>query len=378
MRHIALLIPTLDQIGGAERQVMLLAKEFVRRNWRVTVIALSGTGGDAADEVIAAGVSFHSLEMRKGLADPRGWLRFRRWLRHELPDVVHAHLPHAAWLARWSRLATPMRVLIDSIHSSGTGRIGRKLGYRVSAGMTDEITAVSPAAADAWLSAGLVVRQTIKIIPNGIDFEVWKPDPDIRRKVRDELRLTDEFLWLAAGRLETVKDYPTLLRAMAAIPYRSCLVVAGAGKLADELAQYAIELDLGKRVRFLGFVPNVLRWMQAADGFVLSSRWEGLPMAVMEACACARPIVATAVPGTLAILVDDDTGLLAEAGSVSSLAKRMTELMAMPMEARAAMADRARRSVVERFSIESVSNRWESLYESVLERNPEPLALGSR
>src|ERR1019366_8089407 len=140
MRHVAFLIPTLDQIGGAERQVILLAKGFVLRNWRVSVVALAGTGGAAANEVTAAGAAFHSLAMRKGLADPRGWLRLRRWLRQQAPDVVHAHLPHAAWLARWSRLATPVRVIVDSIHSSGTGGLARKLGYRASARMTDEIT----------------------------------------------------------------------------------------------------------------------------------------------------------------------------------------------------------------------------------------------
>ena len=378
MRHVAFLIPTLDQIGGAERQVILLAKGFVLRNWRVSVVALAGTGGAAANEVTAAGAAFHSLAMRKGLADPRGWLRLRRWLRQQAPDVVHAHLPHAAWLARWSRLATPVRVIVDSIHSSGTGGLARKLGYRASAGMTDEITAVSEAAAEAWASAGLVARQVIKVIPNGIDFGVWQPDPEVRLKVRHALGFTDEFVWLAAGRLDAVKDYPTLLRAIAAIPKHTCLVVAGAGKLEAILCQHAIELNLGDRVRFLGFEPNMLPWMQAADGFVLSSRWEGLPMSVIEACACGLPVVATAVPGTRDVIADNDTGLLAEAGNVSALARKMTALMLMPVEARSAMAERARRSVLERFSIESVLDRWESLYEGVLERNPKPRHWGSR
>ncbi|HMD76301.1 MAG TPA: glycosyltransferase, partial [Terracidiphilus sp.] len=105
MNHVALVIPGLDRIGGAERQVILLAKGLRRRGWRVSVVALSGAGGDVAAELIASGAVFLSLGMRKGLADPRGWIRFNGWLRRESPDVVHAHLPHAAWLARWSRLA---------------------------------------------------------------------------------------------------------------------------------------------------------------------------------------------------------------------------------------------------------------------------------
>ena len=98
MRRIALVLPGLDRIGGAERQVMLLARGLNRRGWQVTVVALSGTGGDAAGELVADGIPFLSLEMRKGLADPRGWIRFHRWLLRERPHLIHAHLPHAAWL----------------------------------------------------------------------------------------------------------------------------------------------------------------------------------------------------------------------------------------------------------------------------------------
>src|ERR1035437_7939965 len=156
MRHVALVIPGLDRVGGAERQVILLATGLVQRGWRVSVVALSGTGGSSAQELRDAGAAFLSLDMRKGLADPRGWVRFHRWLKEKRPDVVHAHLPHAAWMARWSRLGTPVRVVVDTLHSSSTGTWGRRLGYRWSAWLTDKVTAVSQAVADAHLSAHMV------------------------------------------------------------------------------------------------------------------------------------------------------------------------------------------------------------------------------
>ena len=135
MSHAAIAIPGLDRIGGAERQAMLLAKGLRRRGWRVSVVALSGSGGAAATELRDAGVAFMSLEMRKGLADPRGWIRFNRWLWRERPDVLHAHLPHAAWLARWSRLAAPVPVVIDTLHSSHTGELGRVSATAAAAGL---------------------------------------------------------------------------------------------------------------------------------------------------------------------------------------------------------------------------------------------------
>lgn len=376
MNHIALLIPSLDRIGGAERQLMLLAKGLLKRGWRVTVVALSGSGGNAAAELAAAGAGFVTLEMRKGLADPRGWLRFHRWLQREAPDVVHAHLPHAAWLARWSRLGAPVRVVVDRLHSSSTGSLGRRLGYRWSDCLPDQVTAVSDAVARAHLSARMASTEKLIVVPNGVEVEAWRPDASVRASLRRELGIGDEFLWLAAGRLEPVKDYPTLLHAFAHLPPCARLFVAGVGPLLDELRQLATQLGVESRVRFLGFELDLRRWMQAADGFVLSSRWEGLPMAILEASSCALPVAATDVPGTRETIVDGLTGLLATAGNVKALAEAMTTIMRTPPEKRAAMGHRARQHIVEHFSLESALDRWEALYGEGLRLNPTPRRWG--
>lgn len=213
--RIALLIPTLDRLGGAERQVMLLAKELAARGWDVTLIALSGSGGLAAQELTVAGVAFFSLKMRKGLVDPLGWWTLRRWLSRNRPQVVHAHLPHATWMARWSRLLAPHATIIDTIHTTDTGTWGRQFAYRWSDWLPDRVTTVSHAAAVSYISAGLVRPTHLTVLPNGIDTEHWRPDSSTQRHLRRELGLRDEFLWLAAGRLEPAKDYPTLLHAFA-------------------------------------------------------------------------------------------------------------------------------------------------------------------
>jgi glycosyltransferase involved in cell wall biosynthesis len=369
MNHVAVAIPGLDRIGGAERQAMLLAKGLRRRGWRVSVIALSGTGGSAATELRHAGVDFLSLEMRKGLADPRGWIRFQRWLWRERPDVLHAHLPHAAWLARWSRIAAPVPVVVDTLHSSHTGTLGRRLGYACSRWLTDRVTAVSDATAAAHLAAGMVSENQLSLIANGIEMDAWRPDAAVRAAARRELSLANEFIWLAAGRLEAVKDYPALLRAMASLPGETRLLILGSGPLERQLRELTARLGLTKRVCFLGFEPNVKRWMQAADGFVLSSRYEGLPIVLLEAGACKLPAVATDVAGTREVVVHGETGLLARPGDAGAICAAMTNLMQMPHEDRRAMGERARRRVVERFSLETVLDQWEELYAGLLERN---------
>lgn len=368
MKHIALLIPTLDRIGGAERQVILLAMGLVRRDWRVTVIVLSGSGGAAAEEIRGAGIEFASLRMRKGLADPRGWWLLSRWLIRNRPDVVHAHMPHAAWMARWSRLFAPACVVIDTIHTSVIGTRGRQIGYRWSNWLTDQVTAVSEAAAEAYRTAGMVSIERLATLPNGVDTEHWRPDPTIRASVREKLGVIDEFLWVTAGRLAPVKDYPTLLRAFKMQRGPARLVIAGDGSLDRPLQQLVFELRIEHRVRFLGFKEDLRRWMQAADGLALASRSEGLPMTLLEAAACAVPCVATNVAGSPEALVHGETGLLARAGDANDFAEAMRKLMEMPPEVRSAMGERARQFVTERYGLESVLDRWEKLYEELLQR----------
>src|SRR5208337_1686245 len=368
MSHAAVMIPGLDRLGGAEQQAIALAKGLRRRDWRVSMVALSGTGGDAAAELEGAGVRFLSLQMRKGLADPRGWLRFHSWLRRERPDVLHAHLPHAAWLARWSRLAAPVPLVVDTLHSFSTGTRGRHFGYACSRWLTDHVTAVSEAAAASHLAAGMVSESKLSVVWNGIDIDRWQPDAQERARARAELGIADEFLWLAVGRLEALKDYPCLLRAMARTPARTQLLVLGAGPREGRLTELAEWLGLKRRVRFAGFEPNVVRWMRAADGFVLSSRYEGLPMVLLEAGACGVPVVATDVPGTREVVVEGETGWLTPAGDAQELAMTMMKLMRMSPDVRLAMGEQARRHVAEHFSLEAVLDRWERLYAELLER----------
>src|SRR3569833_1513966 len=150
---------------------MLLATGMARRDWRVTVIALRGNGGQAAQELSTANVSFLSLEMSRGLVDPRGWRRLRRWIDAAQPEIVHAHLAQAALMARGIRPLAPVRVLIDTIHSPATGSLMRRLAYRTTSGLPNLVTAVSQACAQPWLSARTLRRSELAVIPNGIDTE---------------------------------------------------------------------------------------------------------------------------------------------------------------------------------------------------------------
>lgn len=378
MSHAAFVIPGLDRIGGAERQVMLLAAGMARRGWQVTVIALTGEGGNAAEELAHAGVSFLSLHMRKGVADPRGWVRLNQWLRANRPDILHAHLPHASWMARISRAFVPVRVVLDTIHTSAVAPPARRMAYRLTARLSDCVTAVSSGVAAACRADGIAKSERIVVLPNGIDTAAWAPDSVVRAQVRKELGVQDDFLWCAVGRLEPVKDHALLLRALAGLPVRAHLVLGGSGPLEPELRSLARELRLETRVRFLGFQSDPRRWLQAADGFALTSRWEGLPMSLLEAGACGLPCVATDVSGVREIVDHGVTGFVAARGDVGSFRAEMMRLMSAEPAERFAMGTRARRRIVEHFGIEVVLDGWERLYREMLADRPEPNRLASQ
>lgn len=376
MKHVAFLIPTIDRIGGAEMQVISLAIGLAKRGWKTTVIALSGIGNDTVNQLKSANVGFLSLGMRKGLVDPRGWIRLHRWIKEHQPEIIHAHLPHAALLARWTRIGSPVRVLIDTIHSPATGGTARQLGYRISSALPDVVTAVSPSAAEPWLASAAADRAKLAIVPNGIDIDRFKPDGEVRIEMRRELGVSDEFLWLSVGRLDPVKDHATLLRAFSKLPENARLIIAGDGPLRIPLNTLTGELDPGSRVRFLGFVPDILPWLRAADGFVLCSRWEGMPIALLEACACELPSVITIIAGAREVLPGLPDALAAPVGDSDALSASMQHLMRLSPVDRRALGRCARNTVSETLSLDAALDRWEALYDKALTASPHPRRFG--
>jgi glycosyltransferase involved in cell wall biosynthesis len=361
MKHIAMLIPTIDQIGGAERQVLLLAKALAARDWRVTIIALSGSGQDEAKALAESNVDYLSLEMRKAWIDPRGWMRYLAWHRQHRPEIVHTHLPHATWFARWIRLLAPVRVLMDTIHTSKIGRSLWRLGYQFSSPLTTHITCVSEAVANSAWHAAIVTKNKLSVLFNGIHLPPESRQPDHQG-----------FHWIAIGRLAPVKDYPTLFRAFAELPSTARLTIAGSGPEELRLKEVAANLGIGERVNFAGFQSNIEPLLANSDAFVLSSLWEGLPISILEAQSAGLPVVATDGAGTREALINNQTGLLVPVGDSTALAAAMTTIMNMPSHDRQAMGASGRKFVAEHFAITVITNNWEHLYRQLLQANPRP------
>ena len=367
--RVVLLTTNLAE-GGAERQVASLARGLVSRGWETQVISLVEPSA-FQEELRAAGVPVFSLRMQPGCPDPKGYLRLLELLRRIRPQILHCHMFHANLLGRLSRLLCPVPVLISTLHSMAeTGQASHSMFwrdkfYRWTDSLSGVTVAVAQAVAERHADAGAVRRSKLRVIPNGVDTTLFRPDAERRRLARRALGFGDEFLWLAAGRLMWKKGHGVLLEAFASVS-QGVLLIAGSGPLEERLRQRAEEL--GVNVRFLGHRRDMADLMRACDAFVHASVVEGLPMALLEASATGVPCVATRAGGAGEVVIHGLTGFLVEPGDPASLAGAMKKLAAMPAEERRRMGEAARAHVLARFEIESVISQWEALYRELESR----------
>jgi glycosyltransferase involved in cell wall biosynthesis len=213
-----------------------------------------------------------------------------------------------------------------------------------------------------------VERGKCVVITNGIETADFVPNAERRAAMRAQMGVAGEFVWLSVGRNTTAKDMPNLLQAFGSA-WRTApnmqLWMAGDVPGDGKKTAVAISMPNGAvdAVRWLGLRRDVPALLDAADGSVLASAWEGMPLAVGEAMAMEKPVVATDVGGVRELA--GDTGVLVPAKNATALAAAMLAMMRRPMEELSAMGRAARERIANDFSMDAKADEWEALYRSV-------------
>jgi glycosyltransferase involved in cell wall biosynthesis len=372
-----LFLSTSMGMGGADQQLLSAAQVLRTRGHEVLIVSLTPLGPMGL-EARRAGLPTESLEMRRGIPDPRGLVRLIRLVRTWRPDVVHSHMVHANLMARALRLLVPVPVMVSTIHNIHEGGPLWMAAYRMTNGLVDHMTIISEAAADRFITEGIVPRDLLTVVPNGVDTDrMQHVPPGTRQVLRRSIGLGPEFVWLAVGRFEVAKDYPNLLRGFARVRQhqpQAVLLLVGHGSLQQETEALTQELGLASAVRFLGVRSDVPAVMSAADGYVMSSAWEGMPMVLLEAAAAGLPIVATMVGGNPEVVRNEETGFLVPARDPEALGLAMLRLMGLSEAQRRAMGERGREHVRTHYGLNRVAERWERLYWEVVARKGLTLA----
>lgn len=354
--------------GGAETQVVELARRFKDRGAVVEILSLMDADG-LTDRLAERGIPWTSLGIARGAWwSPRLVTGVVEVYRRFRPDVVHSHTLPANFACRAARVVQPVRVLITSAHNLTEGGPARMAFYRMTDMLADVTTNCSLSAVERYVRIGAVPAHRIRYVPNGIDVSRFAPDKSARARVRAELGIGENaFVWLAVGRLTEQKDWPNALDAATrALRAGDRLLIVGTGELEEEVRKGVAARGLEKRVALLGVRTDVADLMRAADAFLMSSAWEGLPIVLLEAATCGLPIVATRVGGNDQVVRDGETGVLVEARDSAALAAAMDRLRKMDAAERAVMGARGRAHVERTYGLDAVIAQWDALYAEFL------------
>jgi glycosyltransferase involved in cell wall biosynthesis len=353
-------------MGGAERQVLALARRMAQRGHAVALMVLR----PRLDEEWPTTLEVVHLDMRKNpVSAIRALMRGRGFLRKFHPDLVHSHSFHANIFARLLKVLVPAPVVVSTVHNVYEGGWARMLAYRLTDCLSNRTTAVSAAVAERFMRLKAVPPAKCVVVTNGIDTSEFSARAERRVLTRTAMEVKEEFVWLTAGRIAPAKDYPNLLRAFAlvrAVRPEAQLWIAGGGSSAGvkQFSVFGVERGLVQQARWLGLRRDVPALLDAADGFVLASSWEGMPLAVGEAMAMEKPVVATDVGGVRELV--GDAGVVVAAGDSAALGEAMLALMQGSDAERKCVGDRARARIESSFSMDARADQWEVIYETVL------------
>ncbi|MDR6553875.1 glycosyltransferase [Paenibacillus qinlingensis] len=363
MDKIIFILTGLDY-AGAEAQVIQLAIGLQLRGWLVQVISMIKPTA-YVEELDELGIELFTLNMKKGIPDPRAINKLKQIIQKFNPDIVHSHMIHANILARVTRVFVKIPVLVSTAHSNNEGGKTRMLLYRATDSLCEITTNVSQDAVQSYIQKKACPANKIMFVPNGINLKQFNKNEQDYTDIRSELGLKDEFVWLAVGRLVEVKDYHTLVTAFSEIVKRNShcrLIIVGEGILRATLEAYVRSLHMENHIKFLGIRKDIPRLMNASDAFVISSIWEGMPMVLLEASASELPMVATDVGGNGEVVEEEVSGYLARPIDAPDLSQKMQKMMSLTKEERTVMGKKGREFVLAKYDINAIILRWESIY----------------
>lgn len=355
-------------IGGPAQQALFLARALAPEH--PTTLA-AGRPEPREGELDDPGVPVERLSLVRPLAparDARALLEARSLLSRLRPAIVHTHMAKAGSVGRTAALTVrPRPLLVHTFHGhvlAGYFRpavtrafleVERRLARR-----TDALVAVSPQVRDELLRLGVGTPEQYRVVPLGLDlarFAAATPTGALRERigVGDTVPLVG-----AVGRLAPVKNLELLLQAAARLPEVHVALV-GDGEERARLEALAAGLGLRERVHLTGWAPDVAAALADLDVVALTSRNEGTPVALIEALAAGKPVVATDVGGVPFVVRDGVSGRLVPPDDPGELAAAI-EAALRDGASSAAMAEAGRADVLARFTRERLAEDVRALY----------------
>jgi len=352
--------------GGGEEALVGLLPELKRRG--LECVAAVGDDGPAGPRLQSLGLDVRKLDLMGSRFDPLAAKRLHRLVREVAPGLVHNHGTRAAFFSALAGMAPGFPVSIYTVHGlsyrkqvAALARPALFAAERIACRGATGVVSVSATDLDDLVARNYVARGNALHVQNAVNTERFSPGD--RSLARRRLGLSDEaFVVGSVSRLVRQKSLADLVDAVASLP-DAVLVVAGDGPERRALEERARKL--AGRAVFLGERNDVPDLLPAFDLFALTSRWEGEPIALLEAMAAGIPSVATATTGSREVLEASGAGVLVPIGSVAEIAEAISRLRGNPEERRAMSL--AGREAVRSRSYAAVAERLIPFYERFTE-----------
>jgi glycosyltransferase involved in cell wall biosynthesis len=376
-------------IGGPSIQAIALSDRLTARGFTTRLVhgALGNGEGDMGYLLRPSASVEYVPSLRRDIApasDVRAFGRVLGMIREFRPQIVHTHMAKAGAIGRLAALAynrtsgRAARVkLVHTYHGHvlegyfGAGKTAVFVGIeRLLANATDRIVAISPAIRDELLLQHRIGRaEQYRVVPLGFDLtSLAAIDETARLAARAALGIpTGAHVVSTVGRLTAIKQHHLFLETARLVANQgpaALFLIVGDGELRAALEQTARDFGLADRVRFLGWRRDLATIYGASDVFLLTSRNEGTPVALIESLAAGVPGVSTDVGGVRDVITND-VGALAPYDDAAALATAVATLLGDPARRRV-MGDRGRAYVVAKYGIGRLVADVEALYRELL------------
>ena len=341
------------QFGTLEEQICILAPKIEQDGGKLITLFSANTSGPL-DEYSARGIDAHYLNLTR--FDPATLIALVKLVRRYRIDVVHWNMLEPirnSYLWALTLLCPTVRHwMTDHVSRPVPVQLGGNgLGARIKRLLTrryDALFCVSRFNRDCLEQQAIGTRLVTQY--HFVNTERFRPDPAIRRKVREEQNAGDKLVAILVAYLIPEKGADVALEALAKMPPSVCLWVVGGGPEQQRLTARCKQLGLTERVRMLGPKSQVQPYLQAADVLVCPSRWaEAAGLVNLEGQACGLPVIASRIGGIPEHVVDERTGLLFEPGDSADLARKLARFIDEP-GLRERLSAAARPWIVESFS----------------------------
>jgi len=379
-------IITKLELGGAQRNTLYTAENLNRDLF--SVILISGEGGildDEARELKNIKLYFVKELIREinPLSDFFALIKLIKILKKEKPDIVHTHSSKAGILARWAAKFTDVPIIIHTFHGFGFNDYQKPLVKnffilleKITAKITDKLICVSNENIKTALKNRIGTQDKYILIRSGIKiFNYRDIKIDIRQK-KLELGLKENSKIITTiGPFKPQKnllDFIEMAKIVTFSPshlltFSPYFLIIGDGQQRKELETKIKNLRLNDKVYLLGWRKDIPEILAITDVFVMTSLWEGLPRAVVEAMVSGKPVVAYSVDGIKDIIVDGKNGFLAEPKDIKTLSEKVVKILSDENLAKK-IGENARSTIDETFDIDFMVKQQEKLYSELMER----------